>query len=280
MRDLTHRNRGEFSLSCLTTHSKWDYYSITLQIQDDNDLHITDERLIGPYQNVPLYKVVSPQESGGDIRVAYNNFARGGKKPQVVCIDQMAVLVQLQSSARFGGGQRTAQRVIPEPPTRRRARSFNPAHSRRRSSPDRYDAYSPLGPDLRVGQWLITALTETAAQKPTFRWRRCLVLADGFYVWVRRRDARQPWLVFRRDGGLVVFAALWERWRVPDRARLSGSLAERRPGDAVEKFTIVSLTKFNYASQSVAEASPSPSVHRLFPLFRASNAFQGAHLGA
>ena len=33
-------------------------------------------------------------------RVAYNNFARGGKKPKVVCIDQMAVLVQLQSSAR------------------------------------------------------------------------------------------------------------------------------------------------------------------------------------
>ena len=54
VRDLTHRNRGEFSLSCLTTHSKWGYYSITLQIQDDDDLHITDERLIGPYQNVPL----------------------------------------------------------------------------------------------------------------------------------------------------------------------------------------------------------------------------------
>ena len=114
VRDLAHRNRGEFSLSCLTTHPKWDYYSITLQIQDDDDLHITDERLLGPHQNVPLFEVVSSQESGGGIRVAYNNFARGGKKPQVVCIDQMAVLVQLESSARFESGQRTAQRVIPE----------------------------------------------------------------------------------------------------------------------------------------------------------------------
>ena len=114
VRDLSHRNRGEFSLSCLTTHPKWNEYSITLQMQDDGELHITDERLIGHHQNVPLFEVVYSHESGGDIWVAYNNFARGGRKPQVVCIDQMAVLVQLQSSARFEGGQRTAQRVIPE----------------------------------------------------------------------------------------------------------------------------------------------------------------------
>ena len=114
VRDLAHRNRGGFSLSCVTTHPKWETYSIKLQMQDDDDLHITDERLIGAHQNVPLFEVVYSHESGGDIWVAYNNFARGGKKPQVVCIDQMAVLVQLQSSARFGGGQKTAQRVIPE----------------------------------------------------------------------------------------------------------------------------------------------------------------------
>ena len=114
VRELTHRSLGEFSLSCLTTHREWNDYSITLQVQDDDDLHITDERLTGPDQKVPLFEVVSSQESGGDIRVAYNNFARGGKKPKVVCIDQMAVLVQLQSSARFEGGHRKAQRVIPE----------------------------------------------------------------------------------------------------------------------------------------------------------------------
>ena len=114
VRELTHRSLGEFSLSCLTTHREWNDYSITLQVQDGDDLHITDERLTGPDRKVPLFEVVSSQESGGDIRVAYNNFARGGKKPKVVCIDQMAVLVQLQSSARFEGGHRKAQRVIPE----------------------------------------------------------------------------------------------------------------------------------------------------------------------
>ena len=45
--------------------------------------------------------------------VAYNNFARGGKKPQIMCSDQVAVLCQLMSSARFVGGHRKAQREIP-----------------------------------------------------------------------------------------------------------------------------------------------------------------------
>ena len=45
--------------------------------------------------------------------VAYNNFARGGKKPQLVCNDQMAVLCQFMSSARFYAGHKKAQREIP-----------------------------------------------------------------------------------------------------------------------------------------------------------------------
>ena len=64
VRDLVHGNRGEFSLPCVTTHPKWENYSITLEIQDDEALHITDERLIGPCRNIPLFEVVSSQESG------------------------------------------------------------------------------------------------------------------------------------------------------------------------------------------------------------------------
>lgn len=45
--------------------------------------------------------------------VAYNNFARGGKKPQIRCSDQTAVLCQLMSSARFFGGHKKAQKEIP-----------------------------------------------------------------------------------------------------------------------------------------------------------------------
>ncbi len=114
VRDLTRRNGNTFTLSCETTHADWNNYLIELQKQDDDELHIIDERLIGPNQNVPLFQVADSYEFGGDIWVAYNNFARGGKKPQVVCNDQMSVLTQLQSSLRFVGGHNKAQRVIPE----------------------------------------------------------------------------------------------------------------------------------------------------------------------
>ena len=114
VRDLGFRSTPVFSLSCRTTHQQWDNYSISLLRQpEDGELHIVDERLTGSDERVPLFEVATSQETGGDVRVAYNNFARGGKKPQLTCTDQMAVLVQLQSSARFERGHRKALREIP-----------------------------------------------------------------------------------------------------------------------------------------------------------------------
>ena len=113
VKDLGFRRRRVFTLACGTTHPRWNYYSIQLRRLDDDDLHITHEILTGADESVPLFQIVSSQESGGDVRVAYNNFARGGIKPQVRCTDQMAVLVQLQSSARFEAGQKKAQKEIP-----------------------------------------------------------------------------------------------------------------------------------------------------------------------
>jgi len=97
--------------------------------------------------------------------------------------------------------------------------------------------------DPGIGHKLINARAETATVKPAFRAafskRRCLVPADGYYEWRREGAARQPWLVARRDGAPMAFAGLWERWRVPEGAVLRGSLAERRPGDVVETFTLL-----------------------------------------
>ena len=97
--------------------------------------------------------------------------------------------------------------------------------------------------DHAIGHKLINARSETAAQKPSFRSafrrRRCLIPADGFYEWQGRGKTRQPWLFGLRGGAPFVFAGLWERWTVPEGAALTGSLAERSPGDSVETCTIL-----------------------------------------
>ena len=94
-----------------------------------------------------------------------------------------------------------------------------------------------------IGYRLINARAETVATKPSFRAayraRRCLIPADGFYEWARRGSTRQPYLIGFRDGGMMAFAALWERWVVRDAVALPRSLAELEPGDSVETCTIL-----------------------------------------
>lgn len=64
---------------------------------------------------------------------------------------------------------------------------------------------------------LINARAEGIATKPSFRQafarRRCLIPADGFYEWTGPKGTRRPFLLRPRDGGLIAFAGLWERWR-------------------------------------------------------------------
>jgi putative SOS response-associated peptidase YedK len=64
---------------------------------------------------------------------------------------------------------------------------------------------------------LINARAEGIAEKPAFRQafasRRCLVPADGFYEWTGPKGTRRLFLLRPRAGGLIAFAALWERWR-------------------------------------------------------------------
>ena len=113
VKDLVFRRKRTFQLSCSTTHPQWNRYSVRLSCDGDGELIIADERLEGADQAAPLFKVAESREEVGDVRVAYNNFARGGRKPLVICNNQMSVLAQLQSPAAFAKHHRESRRTIP-----------------------------------------------------------------------------------------------------------------------------------------------------------------------
>jgi putative SOS response-associated peptidase YedK len=67
----------------------------------------------------------------------------------------------------------------------------------------------------------VNARAETAHEKPAFRdpfrWRRCLVPADGFYEWrTVGKKHKQPYFFRKAGGGPLVYAAVWDRWVGPD----------------------------------------------------------------
>ena len=74
--------------------------------------------------------------------------------------------------------------------------------------------------DPAIGDRLINARSETAAEKPSFRTalrqRRCLLVADGFYEWRKDGPRKQPHLIRFRDRRPFAMAGLWERWEGPD----------------------------------------------------------------
>ena len=88
--------------------------------------------------------------------------------------------------------------------------------------------------DPSVGNRMINARAETAAERPAFRdamkRRRCLVPADGFYEWKAASTGKrkQPHLIRMKDDRPFAFAGLWENW---------GHGAER-----VESFTILTTS--------------------------------------
>ncbi|OLP18301.1 ATPase [Leptolyngbya sp. 'hensonii'] len=103
-----------FGISCVTNKSEWNHLSIDLSLGDDGELHVTQEKITSPTSTVPLYEVTSaPQGAGSDVFVAYNNFARGGKKPSIVCSSHMAIFTQLLSEIRFRPENTDSRRFIP-----------------------------------------------------------------------------------------------------------------------------------------------------------------------
>jgi len=102
--------------------------------------------------------------------------------------------------------------------------------------------------DSKSGPLLINARGETVADKPafraSFRSRRCLVIADGYFEWQKLPDRKQPFFFQVDNGALFAFAGIWDRWE-----------PSAEGADAIVSCSIIT-TRANDLSKPVHERMP------------------------
>lgn len=95
--------------------------------------------------------------------------------------------------------------------------------------------------DGKSGYSTINARAETVREKPTFRGsfksRRCIVPASGYYEWTGPKGDKTPHYFTRADGEALALAGLWDRWQSADKA------------ESKESFTIVVGSANRFAGQ-------------------------------
>jgi len=66
------------------------------------------------------------------------------------------------------------------------------------------------------GKAFINARAETLEERPSFsesfRLRRCLIPADGFFEWKRSGREKQPYYIQSADEAPLMFAGIWDTW--------------------------------------------------------------------
>ena len=95
--------------------------------------------------------------------------------------------------------------------------------------------------DPSIGSRMINARAETLLEKPSFRnafrYRRCLIPADGFYEWKSDPEGKSktPMYVRLRSRAPFAFAGLWENWNSPDGSRiLSCTIITTEPNELMQ----------------------------------------------
>lgn len=111
-----------------------------------------------------------------------------------------------------------------------RQRRDEPGEPERQLRVARWGLVPSWAKDPSVGNRLINARVETAAEKPSFRQafakRRCILPAAGYYEWQEQplgaegeKTPKQPFFIHRPDQGTLAMAGLYELWRDPKKER-------------------------------------------------------------
>jgi len=79
--------------------------------------------------------------------------------------------------------------------------------------------------DVRIGQKLFNARSETLDEKPAFRdsflHKRCVVPVSAFYEWCGPKGRKQRFVFAPATAELFALAGLWATYRAPDQTRLT-----------------------------------------------------------
>jgi predicted ATPase len=112
--ELGYHGASTFKLGCSQsehTAGDWRHFEIELSIGQD-DLQILNESVTSDGSKVPLYAIAGEtKEYRYEVNVEYNNFARGGRKPQIPCSNRRPIFTQLDTPSRFNNSK--SQDVIP-----------------------------------------------------------------------------------------------------------------------------------------------------------------------
>jgi putative SOS response-associated peptidase YedK len=120
------------------------------------------------------------------------------------------------------------------------------------------------GDALRSQSMAINARIETVHEKPTFRdsfkVRRCLVPASGYYEWATelgQYPRKQPIFISPEQGKFLAFAGIYNYWRSPEVGRASESHVTER--HVTERQSVAIITR-----EAVNDLA---KVHHRMPLF-------------
>lgn len=127
-------------------------------------------------------------------------------------------------------------------------------------------ATTPTGPRP------VNAKSETVAEKPmfrdSFRKRRCLIPADGFYEWRNTPEGKKPMFFRLRGGGLMALAGIWDCWKGPTDRLFTCAILTTSANTLVaqvhDRMPVILPTADHDRWLDPAESDPS----RLLPLLR------------
>jgi putative SOS response-associated peptidase YedK len=96
--------------------------------------------------------------------------------------------------------------------------------------------------DPQIGNRLINARGETLAEKPSFRggykYKRCLILANGFYEWQSQpgTKTKAPHFIHLKSNDVFAFAGLWDEWHSSDGSTVrSCTIVTTMPNELMNK---------------------------------------------